>query len=148
MPSSEHTDRSREVRPVIQSDAELLRGGYDAFAGGDVPAVLALFSEDIAWHVSGRSPLAGDYRGHDDVVGFFGALGERSNGTFRLDVHQILDSGDGTVAVLVTETAQREDARLDVASVHVWQVRDGKVTSFRDFPADAYAMDEFWSLSP
>jgi ketosteroid isomerase-like protein len=132
---------------MTQSDAELLRGGYEAFAAGDVPAVLLLFSEDIAWHVAGRSPIAGDYRGHDGVLGFFGALQARSNGTFKLDVHQILDSGDGTVVALVTETAHREDARLDLSQAHVWQVRDGKVTSFRDFPADAYAMDEFWSSS-
>ncbi|MDQ3677801.1 MAG: nuclear transport factor 2 family protein [Actinomycetota bacterium] len=130
---------------MTQSDAELLRSGYEAFAGGDVPAVLALFSEDIAWHVSGRSPIAGDYRGHDEVLGFFGALGERSNGTFKLDVQQILDSGDGTVVALVTETAHREGARLDVSAVHVWQLREGKATSFRGFMADDYAVDEFWS---
>lgn len=130
---------------MTRSNPELLRSTYEAFAAGDVAAVLAVFSEDIAWHISGRNPLAGDYTGHDEVLGFFQQLGERSNGTFSLDVHDILDNGGETVAVIVTERAQRHDAHLDVEAVHVWRVNDGKATRFQAFMADEYAVDEFWS---
>jgi ketosteroid isomerase-like protein len=61
---------------MTQSNAEILRGGYEAYQQGDVPAVLAVFAEDIAWHVPGRNPLSGDYTGHDEVVGFFQGLGD------------------------------------------------------------------------
>jgi len=131
--------------PATRSNAQILRSAYDAFAAGDVPAVLAVFSEDITWHISGRSPIAGDYTGHDEVVGFFQALGERSNGTFRLAVLDILDSGADTVAALVALTAERNGAQLAVEEVQLWRFENAKATSFRDYLGDAYAHDEFWA---
>jgi len=130
---------------MTESNAETLRSAYAAFAAGDVAAVLAVFSEDITWHVPGRNPLSGDYTGHDEVLGFFQALGERSNETFNLDVHDILDNGEDKVVVLVTENAQRSDRQLAVSAIHVWRVQDGKATNFQAFMADEYEVDEFWS---
>lgn len=130
---------------MAQSNAELVRSGYEAFAAGDVPAVLAIFADDIEWHIPGRSPLAGVYTGPDEVLGFFGSLMERSNGTFHLDIHDVLDNGADKVALLLTEVAQRNGASLSASAVHVWTVQDGKATSFRAFTADEYEVDEFWS---
>lgn len=130
---------------MSQSNAEIIRSGYEAFAAGDVPAVLEIFSDGISWHIPGRSPLAGTYTGPDEVLGFFQNLGERSNGTFNLEVHDVLDNGDDKVVLLLTETAQRNDASLSVSAVHVWRVEDGKATTFQAFVADEYEVDEFWS---
>lgn len=130
---------------MSQSNAELIRSGYEAFAAGDVPAVLAIFADDISWTVPGRSPLAGTYTGHDEVLGFFGQLQERSNGTFDLEIHDILDNGADKVVLLLTETAQRDGASLSDFGVHVWTVQDGKATSFHAFAGDQHATDEFWS---
>lgn len=43
---------------MAQCNAALIKGGYDAFARGDIPGALAIFAEDILWHVPGRGPLA------------------------------------------------------------------------------------------
>ena len=63
-----------------ESAAALIASGYEAFAAGDVPAVLAMFAEDISWHISGRSPLAGVYTGRDGVLDFFGSSGSSRTG--------------------------------------------------------------------
>jgi ketosteroid isomerase-like protein len=128
-----------------QTDAVILGAALQALAAGDVPTVLAALSEDITWHVSGRNPLSADYHGHGEVVGFFQSLGERCDGTFRLDVHDILDSETGTVVALVTEHAERNGARLEDSAVHVWRFERGKATSFRAFTGDEHAQDAFWS---
>jgi len=130
---------------MSQSNAELVRSGYDAFAAGDIPAVLAIFADDISWTIPGRSAVSGTYTGHDEVLGFFGQLMERSNGTFSLEIHDVLDNGADQVALLVTETAQRDDASLTDPGVHLWTVEDGKATTFRAFAGDQYANDEFWA---
>ncbi len=130
---------------MTQSNAELLRTGYQAFAVGDVPTVLALFSEHITWHVPGRNPISGDYTGHNEVVGFFQSLGERSKGTFSLQVHDILDNGEDKVVALLTETGERNGISLNSSSVHVWRLLDGKVTSFQGYQADDHHWDEFWA---
>jgi ketosteroid isomerase-like protein len=46
-----------------ESAATLICDGYKAFAAGDVPTVLAMLAEDVSWHICGRRPLTGVYRG-------------------------------------------------------------------------------------
>jgi ketosteroid isomerase-like protein len=42
---------------------------------GDMDTLRELFDPEIVWHFPGRSPLAGDHRGTDVVLGFFGRTG-------------------------------------------------------------------------
>ena len=130
---------------MTQSNAELLRTGYEGFASGDVAAVFAIFAEDVTFHIPGRSPISGDYTGHEEVGGFLQSLGERSNGTFKIDVQDILDNGDDTVVALVTHVARRDAAELAMPAVHVWHVKDGKATRHDSFVADDHESDAFWS---
>jgi ketosteroid isomerase-like protein len=130
---------------VTQSNAEILRKGYEAFATGDLPAVLAIFSEDITFRIPGRSPISGEYNGQDEVTGFFQLLAERSNGTFSIPVHDILDNGADTVVVLATHNAQRDDRELAMPAVHLWRFTDGKATSHESFVSDVFEQDAFWS---
>lgn len=32
------------------------------------------FTDDVVWHVAGKHPLSGDYRGKDSLVGYSAAL--------------------------------------------------------------------------
>ncbi len=127
------------------SNSEILASAYQALAAGDVPAVFALLADEITWHISGRNVLSADYAGHDEVLGFFRALGERSNGTFTLEVREIIGADSGTAVALVPEHATRDDSVLDDESVHVWRFENGKATSFRCFAGDEHAQDAFWS---
>jgi uncharacterized protein len=129
---------------TAQDNAELIRGGYEAFGKGDIPAVLAIWSDDIVWHIAGRSPLARDYTGPQEILGFFGQLQELSGGSFRLELHDVLASDDHVVA-LVSEIGNRGDTALNNQAAHVWHVRDGKATEFWGASYDLYATDDFWS---
>ena len=127
-------------------NAELIRRAYDAFSRGDTEGVFALFAKDILWHVPGRGPLSGEYRGHVEVQGFFQHFMELSSGTFRLQVDHILAEGD-LVVVLCTDKAQRGNLSKTSQQVHVWTVRDGYATTFREYQGDQQSEDEFWSAS-
>jgi uncharacterized protein len=129
---------------TAQDNAELIRGGYEAFGKGDIPAVVALWAEDIVWHIAGRSPLARDYTGAEEILGFFGQLQELSGGSFRLELHDVLASEDHVVA-LVNEIAVRGDTSMNNPGAHVWHLRDGKATEFWGVSYDLYATDAFWS---
>jgi ketosteroid isomerase-like protein len=130
---------------MAQSDAEILQSGYDAFAQGDVPGVLALFAEDIAWHVPGDNLVAGSYSGHQEVVGFFQKLGELSGGTFNVSVREIFDNGTGTVVALVTLAGERNGRQQSNDTVQVWRFVDGMAVSFNEFNDAQAELDEFWS---
>ena len=124
-------------------DLRVIQSAYEAFGRGDIPAVLEALSPDIQWHIPGRNSMAGTYKGHDEVVGFFTQLMERSGGTFNLEVNDWLAS-DQHVVVLVRETGQRDGKRLDVTGAHIWHLHDGKAVEFSFGSADQHAQDDFW----
>ena len=126
-----------------REDLAVIQSGYEAFGRGDIPAVLTAFAPDIVWHVPGRNPLAGTYKGHQEVVGFFTRLMERSGGTFSVSIDDFLAS-DQHVVALVRETGQRDGKRLDSPGVHIWRLKDGKAVEFSGVAYDQYAQDDFW----
>ncbi len=128
---------------MAHPNAELVGRGYEAFGRGDLDAVMELFADDIVWHIPGRNPLAGDYRGKEGVMAFFGKLMEETGGTFRLSVHDIAAT-DRHALVIVDNHLERNGKSYDSNAIHVWHLRDGKAEIFRAVPIDAYADDAFW----
>ena len=120
---------------------DTLRKLYDALGRGDVPTVLGLLTDDVRYHISGRSKVSGDYAGKDEVVGFIGKLMELSGGTFRVQVLDVLANDEHGV-VLTTETAQHDGRVLDNHAVHVWDMRGGACSRFRGYNEEAW--DQFW----
>jgi ketosteroid isomerase-like protein len=122
---------------------DLLRRGYEAFAKGDIETLGELFADDIVWHVGGRSQLAGDYRGKQEVFGLFARFAELSGGTLRIELHDALANDEHGIA-LQKATGEREGRTLDDNGVGVYHASGGKVTEAWLHPGDGYAVDEFW----
>jgi ketosteroid isomerase-like protein len=140
------SDISTTAQSQAGDNEALIRAGYDAFARGDVEAVLSIFDPDILWHVPGRGPLSRDYRGPQDVLGFFQHFMTLSKGTFRIRVDDVLARGE-TVVVLCTESAQSGSRSWSSPQVHVWTIKNGRATVFRQFQGDQQTEDEFWSAA-
>ena len=126
------------------ANANLVRSCYDAFTRGDIESVLAVLAEDILWHVPGRGPLSKNYRGPSEVLGFVKHFTELSGGTFRVEVDDVFAGGD-RVVILCTESAQRKDRKWSSSQVHLWTVKNGRVTGFCEYQGDQQTEDEFWS---
>jgi ketosteroid isomerase-like protein len=126
------------------TNAALIQQAYDAFAEADIATVLDTFAPDITWHVPGRSPISGDYKGHDEVLGFFARSMELSGGTLRVVVDEVL-ADDERVVVLTTVSAERNGSTWSAPEVHVWRVVDGRAVEFREFQGDQQTEDEFWA---
>jgi ketosteroid isomerase-like protein len=132
-----------DTTPTTETNEGLIMAGYDAFSRGDMTTVFKVLAEDISWHVPGRGPLAGDYHGHAEVLGFIQHFMELSDGTFAVDVDDVMASGD-RVVVLVTSTARAGGLTWMSPQVHVWTFRNGRATVFREFQGDQQTEDEFW----
>ena len=126
------------------TNRDLIVRGYDAFDRGDVGTVLEILDPNIHWHVPGRSPLSGDYKGHDEVVGFFTTTQELATGTFSIEINDVL-AGEQLVVVLCTVSAQRHGQHWSSPEVHVWRVVNGRAVEFREYQGDQQTEDEFWS---
>ena len=59
---------------MAHPNEDVVREGFAAFGRGDTDALQQYFAPDIRWHFPGRSPLAGDHNGIDEVIGFIGQL--------------------------------------------------------------------------
>ncbi|HYZ91937.1 MAG TPA: nuclear transport factor 2 family protein [Actinomycetota bacterium] len=124
-------------------NVQRLRDGYAAFARGDLDTVKELWTDDVVWHVGGQSPLAGDYKGQDEIIAFFGKTFEQTGGTLQIDLHDVLGNDEHAVA-LVTLKAKRDGKSLEMNAVHVFELRDGKTAEFWAFNEDDRRADEFW----
>lgn len=130
---------------MTHPNEDVLRRGYAAFAEGDMDTLRELIADDTVWHVPGDHPLSDDYKGKDEVFGFFDQQLERTDGTFRIELHDVLANDEHAVA-LVRFYGQRKGRDLDGALVtHVFHVEDGQATEFWASPFDQAAADEFWS---
>jgi ketosteroid isomerase-like protein len=129
---------------MAHANEDRIRKGYEAFSTGNFQALDEIFAEDILWHVGGRNPFTGDYKGRQEVYGFFAKLAENSGGTFRLEIHDVLANDEHGVAFVHT-SAQREGRILDDNTIHAFELEGGRVKEFWGYPGDQYAADEFWS---
>ena len=128
---------------MAHENVDLLNRGYDAFEKGDLDTLRQLFTDDIVFHVPGRSQVAGDYRGQDEVFGFFGRLVELTGGSFKIERHHVL-ADDTHGSVLSTSTAQRDGKSLSVKTVDVFHFQGDRVSEVWTFADDLYAEDEFF----
>ena len=129
---------------MAHPNEEIVRSGFDAFAKGDVDTLRQLFDQDAVWHVPGRSPLSGDHRGMDAILGFLARTMELTGGTFRAEVHDVVADDEHAVAIYVTR-GEREGRTLESRDVLVSHIRSGKLAEAWLLSADLYAVDEFFS---
>ena len=121
---------------MSQENVALVRGIYDSFAAGDVPAVLGAMSPDIVWNEAENFPLAdrNPYVGPDAILqGVFARLGADWDG-FAVAVDEILDAGDTVVALGHYHGSYRATGKpIRAQLAHVWRVADGKATGFQQY---------------
>jgi uncharacterized protein len=130
---------------MAHPNEDVVRAGFAAFARGDLDALRHQhFAADIRWHFPGRGPLAGDYEGVDQVIEFAGLLSGLSDGTHRIELHDVIGNDEHVVALHTTRAA-RKGRQLEINAVQVFHVRDGKVTEAWTYHTDINSVDEFWS---
>ena len=122
----------------------LVRDGYAAFSRGDLDAIRAIFDPAIIWHVPGKSPVSGVYKGIDEVFELFGRLFTETGGTLAHELHDVV-ANDEHVVALIRQTAERNGKKLDARFAHVQHVRDGRVIESWYLSEDESAANEFWS---
>jgi ketosteroid isomerase-like protein len=125
-------------------NAKLVRHGYEAFARDDLDALKEWMAPEVVWHEPGRSPLAGDHKGPEGVIALLAELRSRSNGTFTIEIVDLLANAERAVAIQ-EETAERGDRTLDMASAAEFEIHRGRITEVSIYHADMYHFDEFWS---
>ena len=109
-----------------------IRRVYDAMKNRDASALEEIFAADIRISQSPELPWGGDYEGRDGAFTFFLSLVEHIESQVTTD--RMFAAGEHVVQVGHTRgKVVANGAPFDVAEVHVWEVRNGKVVGFRAY---------------
>jgi ketosteroid isomerase-like protein len=99
------TGPAQRVAPYPDRSVELVRQGYEAFNTGDIATLTSILAIDCMQHVPGRSQFAGEYKGIDAVLAYYGKLAELTNNQFRADLIETHSDGRGHVTAIHQITA-------------------------------------------
>ena len=115
---------------------------YTSLARGDAPAAFAKMDPEIVWYEAENFPYSdrNPYVGPAAVAeGVFQRLATEWDG-FQAIPDEFLDAGD-TIVVMgrYRATYKATEIALDAQFVHVWRLRDGKVTGFQQYTDTAQA---------
>jgi uncharacterized protein len=113
------------------SNLDSIRGVYEAFAKGDIPAVLGFLSPGVGWTEAEGFPYVGPYVGPDAVLqGVFMRLGAEWEG-FSAVPGEFIDGGDAVVALGRYGGKYKATGKSFRANfAHVWKIREGKADEF------------------
>lgn len=121
---------------------ELVQSFYDNFRAGDLDAVLACLSPEFELVYPGPSviPSAGTWKGHAGFRGWAEAALQGHLPPESVNFEEFVVDGDkvavpGHVNLRVKTTGKA----CETDFLHFFTVRDGKLTSFRDF-FDTFAL--------
>jgi uncharacterized protein len=118
----------------MHSAYEVVKAHYEANDRRDIEGMLADITPTTEWTEMAGFPCAGTYIGPDAIVeNVFMALGAQFEGyTFKLE--RLLDAGENAVAIgNYTATHKITGKHFNARVVHVWQVKNGKVSHFEQF---------------
>ena len=133
-----------------QQNKQLVMDGYRLFQSGDIPGMMAYADDDAAWIGADAEsvPFAGSFHGKAEVGRFFSELLKTMQPT-RFVIKDVIAENDKVVVLgeatwLVRSTGRTYDSQW----VHVFTMRDGKVTRFEAHADTAAGERAFRSDQP
>ena len=120
----------------MSQNLELVKALYNAFAQGDVPAVIAAMDPQIEWREADNFLYAdgNPYVGPEAILqGVFARLGSEWDG-FAAVPQQFHDAGDTVIATgRYGGTYKATHKSIDAQFVHVWTLVGGKLIRFQQY---------------
>ena len=119
----------------MSSPVDIVERAYEAFARGDLDAVVADMDESIEWQQAQGLPHGGTYRGLAEVrANVFDPLDRDWWSVFTAVPDEFLEAGEEVVVLgRYRGTAKQTGKQLDVPFVHIWSLRGEKAWRFRQF---------------
>ena len=115
--------------------ASIVKQAYEAFGRGDVPAILNFVADEVDWEFVGSAnlPYAGRRRNRKEVGECFAAISQADE-IHAFEPREFIEAGEHvTVLGWESSTARETKKTFESEWVHVFTVRDGKVTRWRGF---------------
>ncbi|CAB3702466.1 nuclear transport factor 2 family protein [Paraburkholderia rhynchosiae] len=119
----------------MSTNLSVVKGMYEAFQRGDIPAILEVIAEDVEWRLVGPAsmPFPRECRDRNEVAGFFRALAE-SDDIALFEAREYIDAGDNIVILgFVKGTIRSTGKAVESEWIHVMTLKNGVLTRFVEF---------------
>src|SRR5919109_2029851 len=118
---------------MAPSDAEIVRGGYEAFNRGDIDWMVDHMDPQIVWEDSAKLPDARTYRGVEEVRRYLESL-FRHWDEIRYELEDVRDGPEGVLAfVRLVARGKTSGAAVDARMAPVHVLRGGRGVHVRVF---------------
>jgi ketosteroid isomerase-like protein len=127
---------------MSQENVEIVRAVIDGWLRGD-PATLEFLSEDVVYVAPPDMPRVsgGTYRGHPGVLQWV-VDWRQGWSDYELDIERIEDLGDQVLTIERNRaTGKRSQVPVDMQTVHLWTLRDGKVVRWQGYASPEEALE-------
>jgi ketosteroid isomerase-like protein len=116
------------------------------YAGGSDAQLRRLITSDIVWTIPGASPIAGTYRGIDEVCAYFARRRDLASGTFRMHRRDILVGETRRVCALTDGTARLGGRERQWSTAGLYDItEDNRICACWLLALDQRAFDAIWS---
>jgi ketosteroid isomerase-like protein len=127
-------------------NAILIRELFSAFAAQDADTIRSAIATDCIWHFPGRdSALAGSHTGHEAIFSFLIRVGELTNGTFQLDLEDVIANDNRAVALFRGHGRRSDGRKLDNPTCLAIRLQDSEAVEIHEFVWNLYEVDDFWA---
>ena len=140
--------RPKDIAEANDAAMKLVQKGYQAFSVGDMETMRSLFTRDVVQHVPGTGPLAGTYKGPDALIGYYGRLGELTDGTFRADLIEVHGDGHGHVVSVHQHSMVRNGVKRVSRGSILFSFVGDKMSDLLELHSDLPGDDAFFMSGP
>jgi ketosteroid isomerase-like protein len=129
----------------VTTNIEIVQDAYKKFGAGDIQGLLTLLTDDIKWTVPEieNAPFSGPREGTQKVDEFFKELVAAEDIT-RFEPLEFIAQNDRVVVLGESAATVHDTGRsYETDWVHVFSVRDGKITEFTEYFDNAAATKAF-----
>jgi ketosteroid isomerase-like protein len=126
---------------MSQENVEIVRGGFAAYARGDLPAMLDKFAADVVVTTRPDQPDVRDFHGHDGVIEQMTEWIETWDG-FSIEILRVRDVED-FVIVVAHETGHGtlSGVPMDDEVTYVFNIAAAKIVRWRMFGTEPEALE-------
>jgi hypothetical protein len=117
----------------------------DFYGGGSGDALEQLLAPDITWTVPGDNPIAGTYRGLEQVFAYFTRRRALADRTFRMERRDVLVGEGNRVAALTDGSATIGGAEHRWSTVGLYEIAGDGIAACWLLPLDQRAFDAIWA---
>lgn len=129
---------------AAENNIALTRRLYAAIAAGDRGTLAELLSPDVTLHVPGEHAAAGEFVGLGGFAAFTAASEGLAPGGTVVEIHDILGGSDHAAVYCTARATRPGRPPLENATVHLLEIREGRVTRIWFHNRDQAAVQAFW----